>query len=171
MAGDFGTNCARGGTPLFQFLEDERHIVLDIKKQIGALVVVTSLSFFTAFDQYAPFNQADLATVVGFNGGLRQLAEECDCLFADVFAAQEMASWTVDPKDGVHLNDLGHRLAANRTFEVLAQNCSCLAQKGNTLRRTMKEWRPTHEVEIQREWLEKRSKEKQRSEYPGETKP
>ncbi len=168
MCGDFGINCARGGTPLAQFLEDERQIIRDIKKQTGALIVVTSLSYFTAFDRYAPFNQADEATVVRFNRGLRQLAEECDCLYADVFAAQGRASWTVDPKDGVHLNDLGHRLAANKTFEVLAQNCSCLAQKGNKLRETMKEWRPTREVQIQREWLEKRKPAKHTN--PGESK-
>lgn len=155
MAGDFGTNCARGGTPLSLFLEDERQIVLDIQKRTGALVVVANVSFFTAFERYAPFNQADVATIVGFNSGLQQMAKECDALYADIFAAQDMATWTVDPKDGVHLNDLGHRLVANRVFEVLAQNCSCLAQKANALRKTMKEWRPARELEIQNEFLEK----------------
>jgi lysophospholipase L1-like esterase len=155
MAGDFGTNDARGGTPLSQFLEDERQIVLNIKKQTGALVVVTNVSFFTAFERYAPFNLADVATVIGFNCSLKEMAQECDALYADIFAAQDMAGWTVDPKDGVHLNNLGHRLAANRTFEVLAQNCSCLALKANALRKTMKEWRPTREIEIRKEFLEK----------------
>lgn len=159
MSGDFGTNCARGGTPLSQFLEDERQIVLDIRKQTGALVVVSNVSFFTAIERYAPFNQADVTTVVGFNCALKELAQECDALYADTFAAQDMAGWTVDPKDGVHLNNLGHRLVANRIFEVLAQNCSCLALKANALRKTMKEWRPTREVEIQKEFFEKHKQE------------
>jgi lysophospholipase L1-like esterase len=155
MAGDFGTNDARGGTPLSQFLNDERQIVLNIKEQTGALVVVTNVSFFTAFERYAPFNLADVSTLIGFNCSLKEMARECDALYADIFAAQDMAGWTVDSKDGVHLNNLGHRLAANRIFEVLAQNCSCLALKANALRKTMKEWRPTREIEIREEFLKK----------------
>ncbi len=157
MAGDFGTNSARGGTPLAQFLEDERQMILDIKKQTGALVVVSNLTFLTAFERYAPFNQADLSALIGFNSGLKQMALECDSLYADVFAAQDMASWTVDPKDGVHLNNLGHRLVANRIFEVLGQNCSCLSQKAMMLRKAMeKEWRPTRERQLRDEFLEKK---------------
>jgi len=29
----------------------------------------------------------------------------------------------------IHVHDLGHRIIANRIFEVLAANCSCIAQK------------------------------------------
>ena len=43
---------------------------------------------------------------------------ECDALYADVFEAQGMAPWTVDPVDGVHPNNLGHRMIANRIFET-----------------------------------------------------
>lgn len=159
MGGDLATNDARGGSPLLPFLEDTRHIILDVQKQTGALTVVNSMTFFTAFDRYAPFNHADLATVRGFNAATKQMAEECGALFVDVFGAQDMASWTVDPKDGVHLNNLGHRLVANRTFEILARNCSCLAIKANALRKAMKEWRPTRELELKNEFYEKRKKE------------
>lgn len=84
------------------------------------------------------------------------MAEECDSLYADVFAAQGMAPWTVDPIDGVHPNKLGHRIIADKIFEVLAQNCSCLSQKAMALRKTMKQWRPTRERELQDEFLKKR---------------
>lgn len=62
---DYGTNDARGGTPLAQFLEDERKIILDVKKQTGALVVIMNLCFMTAFERYAPFDQANVATLEG----------------------------------------------------------------------------------------------------------
>ena len=43
--------------------------------------------------------------------------------------------------DGVHQNDLGHRLVANRIFEVLAQSCSCLAKKTREAERHSPRWR------------------------------
>ncbi|NJD01104.1 MAG: exo-alpha-sialidase [Ruminiclostridium sp.] len=44
------------------------------------------------------------------------------------YSAQGEASWVVD-KDGVHPNNLGHLLIANKVFEVIASNCSCLSVK------------------------------------------
>ena len=136
----YGLNDARGGTPLAQFLEDLRQIVLDIKNQTGALIVIVNAYFMTGFDRYTPFNKADVATFLGYNAGLQRLALECDSLYADVFAAEDMAPWVIDP-DGVHANNLGHRVIANRIFEVLAQNCSGLAQKAFELRKNFKQWR------------------------------
>lgn len=156
---NYGVNDACGGTPLSQFIEDERHIVQDIQKQTGALVVVDNLSYMTDFDRNGPAH-ANVATFVGFNQALQEMAEECDALYGDIFAAQDMAAWTVDPEDEVHLNNLGHRLIANRMFEVLAQNCSCLSQKARALRKAMvKEWRPTRELELQEKFLREHKQE------------
>jgi hypothetical protein len=63
-----------------------------------------------------------------YNGIIRELAEENDCLLADVWEAEGQADWLINP-DGVHANALGNRLIANRIFEVLAQNCSGLSVK------------------------------------------
>jgi lysophospholipase L1-like esterase len=136
----YGLNDARAGTPLAQFLEDLRQIVVDIKGQTGALMVIVNAYFMTGFDRYLPFNKANIATFMGYNAGLKRLAQECDSLYADVFAAEDMAPWMIDP-DGVHANNLGHRVIANRIFEVLAQNCSGLSQKAFELRKTFKQWR------------------------------
>lgn len=137
----YGLNDARGGAPLAQFLADERHIVLDVKKQTNAVIVIVNTYFMTAFDFMAPYNQANLATLMGFNSGLKQVADECDVLYADVFAAQGAAPWMVDPENGVHPNNLGHRIVADAIFAVLAQNCSCLSQRAFELCKTMKPWR------------------------------
>jgi lysophospholipase L1-like esterase len=136
----YGLNDARAGTPLALFIEDLRHIVSDIQNQTGALIVIVNAYFMTGFDRYVPFNKGNIATFMGYNCSLKRLAEECDALYADVFAAEGMATWMIDP-DGVHANNLGHRVIANRIFEVLAQNCSCLSQKAFELRKNFKQWR------------------------------
>jgi lysophospholipase L1-like esterase len=136
----YGLNDARGGTPLAQFLEDLRDLTLTIKDKTQALIVMVNAYFMTGFDRYLPYNQANIATFMGYNGGIRRVAEECDLLYADVFAAQDMATWMIDP-DGVHANNLGHRVIANRIFEVLAQNCSGLSLKAFELRNSFQQWR------------------------------
>ena len=136
----YGLNDARGGTPLAQFLEDVKRVVTDIKGRTGALTVIVNAYFMTDFDRYIPFNKANIATFMGYNAGLKRLAKECDTLYADVFAAEDMAPWMIDP-DGVHPNNLGHRIIANRIFEVLAQNCSGLSQKAFELRKNFEQWR------------------------------
>ena len=136
----YGLNDARGGTPLAQFLEDVRQIVLEIKNQTGALTVIVNAYFMTGFDCYIPFNKADMGTSLGYNAGLQRLALECDSLYSDVFAAEGMALCMIDP-DGVHANNLGHQIIANRIFEVLAQNCSGLSQKAFDLRQNFKQSR------------------------------
>lgn len=151
----YGFNDARGGTPLAQFLEDLRHIVVDIRKRTRAVVVLVNAYFLTDFDGHAPYDQADVAVLKGYNSAMKQLAAECDVLLADVFAAEDQAPWMIDT-DGVHPNNLGHRVIANRIFEVLAQNCSALSGKAFQLRKTMKRWRPAREVQIQKEYFEKR---------------
>jgi lysophospholipase L1-like esterase len=136
----YGLNDARGGTPLAQFLKDLHHVTLDIKEKTRAVVVIVNAYFMTGFDRYLPYNQANIATFMGYNCGMKRLAEECDVLYADVFAAEDMATWMIDP-DGVHANNLGHRVIANRIFEVLAQNCSGLSQRAFELRKNFKQWR------------------------------
>ena len=136
----YGLNDARGGTPLAGFLEDLQHIVLDITHQTAALVVVLSAYFMTGFDRYVPFDKAGIDTLERYNSGLERLAAACDGLYADVFAAQAKSPWMVDA-DGVHANNLGHRIIANRVFEVLAQNCSCLSETAVALAQGAAPWR------------------------------
>jgi lysophospholipase L1-like esterase len=136
----YGLNDARGGTPLAQFLEDLQRLTLDIKDKTRAVIVLINAYFMTGFDRYLPYNQANIATLMGYNCGIKRVAQECDVLYADVFAAEDMATWMIDP-DGVHANNLGHRVISNRVFEVLAQNCSGLSQKAFELRKNFKQWR------------------------------
>lgn len=136
----FGLNDARGGTPLGLFLEDLGEIVRAIARETGALIVILSAYYMTAFDRYAPYDRAGLEILTRYNNGLEQLATACGALYADVFAGQDESPWMVDA-DGVHANDLGHLVIANRVFEVLAQHCSCLAGKSEALARVARPWR------------------------------
>ena len=77
---------------------------------------------------------------MGYNAAEKRLAQECDVLYADVWDAQGMAPWVIDP-DGVHANNLGHQLIANRVFETLAKNCSCLAERSREARKNFQPWR------------------------------
>ena len=136
----FGLNDARAGTPVGQFIEDLRKIILDVKAKTGAVMVVVNAYFMTDFDRYDPFKLGSIASFKAYNAAEEDLARECDVLYADVFDAEGMAPWTIDP-DGVHANNLGHRLVANRVFETLAQNCSCLAQSAIEARKSFQPWR------------------------------
>jgi len=136
----YGLNDARAGTPLGQFLEDLRHIVLDVKARTQAVIVLLNAYFMTDFDRYDPFKLGSVASFIGYNAAQKRLAQECDVLYADVFDAEGMAPWVIDP-DGVHANNLGHQLIANRVFETLARNCSCLAERSREARKSFKPWR------------------------------
>lgn len=60
--------------------------------------------------------------------------------FVDILAANGETGWLMH-FDGVHANDLGHRIIANEVFKVLAQNCSGLAVHTKVLERVSPRWR------------------------------
>jgi len=72
----YGVNDARAGTAVGQFIEDLRHIVVDIKSKTGALIVMLSTSFMTDFKRYPPFDRANITAFESYNAGMRRLAEE-----------------------------------------------------------------------------------------------
>jgi len=61
-----------------------------------------------------------------FNRAIKALAEEQQCLVADVWDAEGQADWLIHP-DGVHANKVGNILIANRVFETIAKNASALS--------------------------------------------
>ncbi len=64
---------------------------------------------------------------------------ESDCLFVDLLASYREADWLAH-HDGCHANDLGHRVVANKIFEVLASNCSGLALETKALEKQIAPW-------------------------------
>lgn len=125
----YGFNDMRCGTQVEQFHEDMQCLVDQVQTGTEALIVLLNTYFMTAYKDYGPhWDKGSLERAELYNGTIRELAAENGLLFADVFAAEGKAPWVIDP-DGVHANDLGHRLIAHCIFGVLATHCSALGLK------------------------------------------
>ena len=61
-------------------------------------------------------------------------------MFVDLLAAFNDSPWLVH-RDGIHSNDLGHRVVANQVFNVLAANCSGLAVETKAVEEHILPWR------------------------------
>ncbi len=137
----YGLNDARGGTPLELFREELVDLVVRIRSHVEPIIVMLGPYYMTDFTLGGPrWGHADLALFKRFNESVHQVATDKQCLYVDALAANGGTDWMVH-YDGVHQNDLGHRVIANRIFEVLAQNCSCLAKKTKEAEKTSARWR------------------------------
>ena len=137
----YGLNDARGGTPIDLFAGEMRTLIDRVRASIQPLIVLLGPYYMTGFDQFGPhWNKATLEQFHQFNEATSKVAADTDCLFVDLLSAYGNANWLVH-HDTVHANDLGHRIVANRVFEVLASNCSGLAQETQVLERHIPRWR------------------------------
>lgn len=136
----YGLNDARGGTPAELFRAELRSLIAAVRQGCDPLIVLLGPYFMTAFRGHAHFDHADLQVFECFNLVTEQVALETDCLFCDVLHAYGGSPWMVHD-DGVHANDLGHRLVAHRVFETLAQHCSGLAVRTKRLEGESERWR------------------------------
>lgn len=137
----YGLNDARGGTPLDFFGERLTHLVHCVRERVEPVIVLPGPYYMTDFMVGGePWSHADLSIFKRYNEAIADVAAEQGCLYVDLLAANGETDWMVH-HDGVHQNDLGHRIVANRIFEVLAQNCSCLAKRTKDAERTSPRWR------------------------------
>lgn len=137
----YGLNDARGGTPQALFREEMVSIINRIRKECPPLIVLLVPYYMTDFNLGGEtWGHANLDIFKQFNCLIAEVAKSSDCLFADVLSANGETDWMVH-YDGCHANDLGHRIIANRIFEVLAQNCSCISLKTKELEKTSPRWR------------------------------
>ena len=129
----YGLNDARGGTPLDLFVREMQTLIDRVRASIQPLIVLLGPYYMTGFDRFGPnWNKATLQLFYRFNEATCKVAADKDCLFADLLSAYDNARWLVH-HDTVHANDLGHRIVANKVFELLATHCSGLAQETQTL--------------------------------------
>lgn len=137
----YGLNDARGDTPLDLFVEEMQTLVDRVRAKVQPLIVLLGPYYMTGFDKFGPdWNHATLQTFHEFNEATARLAADQDCLFVDLLSAYGNADWLVH-HDSVHANDLGHRVVANKVFEVLAANCSGLARETQELEKHIPRWR------------------------------
>lgn len=137
----YGLNDARGGTPLDFFEERLIHLVHRVREHVEPVIVLPGPYYMTDFTVGGDrWRHADLSLFKEYNKTIAETGSELDCLYVDLLAATGEADWMVH-YDGVHQNDLGHRIVANRIFEVLAQNCACLSKRTKTAEQISPRWR------------------------------
>ncbi|UCH34703.1 MAG: SGNH/GDSL hydrolase family protein [Armatimonadota bacterium] len=124
----YGLNDMRAGMPPEDFREDMAQIIRDVRDACSPVTVLTTVYHMSAYDWYPPYDVGSVAATEVFNLVIRQLAEEHECILADIWDAEGQADWAIHP-DTVHANDLGHLLIANRVFEAIATNCSGVAAR------------------------------------------
>ncbi|HQI75822.1 MAG TPA: SGNH/GDSL hydrolase family protein, partial [Candidatus Latescibacteria bacterium] len=122
----YGLNDMRAGMPLNDFIDDMRTIVTDVRNACAPLIILTTIYYMTGWKSYPPYDRGSVALTEEFNRAIKALAEEQQCLVADVWDAEGQADWLIHP-DGVHANKVGNILIANRVFETIAKNASALS--------------------------------------------
>ena len=137
----YGSNDARGGTPMALFCSEMADLIGRVREKIQPLIVLLGPYYMTDFKLGGPqWSHGSLEVFRQYNAATERLAEKLDCLFVDLLVAYGQADWLVH-HDGVHANDLGHRVVANKIFEVLASNCSGLALETKHLEQCIAHWR------------------------------
>ncbi|HBG78147.1 MAG TPA: hypothetical protein DDW84_04760 [Phycisphaerales bacterium] len=137
----YGSNDACGGGSIDLFCTEMESILRRIREKIQPLIVLAGPYYMLNLaDRGADWSYATLKTFYEYNEATRAMAEKNNCLFADLMSTFAEADWLVH-RDLVHSNDLGHRLVANKIFEVLAQNCSGLAMETKQVEEHIVPWR------------------------------
>ena len=134
----YGLNDACHGTPLDLFCNELAVLIGMVRQTIEPLIVLPGPYYMYAFDY--PGCEANLEVFHQFNEGISQIAEQTGCLYVDLMEAYGSADWLVH-QDGMHANSLGHRVVANKIFEVLAANCSGLSLETRELEPFISRWR------------------------------
>lgn len=147
----YGMNDARGGTPVELFCREMTDLIRRVRERTRPLIVLPGPYCMCDFALGAPhWSHATLEVFHQYNGAIGDLAAGLDCLYVDLLASYGEADWLVH-SDGCHANDLGHRLVANKIFEVLASSCSGLARRTRELEKEIEPWRD--ESTLQERWL------------------
>jgi len=139
----YGLNDARCGTPLDVFCDAMRQIVRRVREAIQPLIVLPGPFFMTDFSEDCGgprWAHGSLEIFHQYNEAIETVADETDCLYVNLLESYREAPWLIH-FDGCHANDLGHRLVANKMFEVLASNCSGLALETKSLEKQIPPWR------------------------------
>lgn len=127
----YGLNDMRAGMNVEEFREDMQTIIGDVRSACRPLIVLTTIYHMTSFRSFPPYDKGGIQQTQVYNEVIRQLAEDNECLLADVWAAQGLADWLINP-DGVHANTVGNLVIAHKVFETLARHCSGLSVATHT---------------------------------------
>ena len=149
----YGLNDARGGTQLESFVAEMKRVIDIVRQKCSPLIVLLGPYFITDYTSGGKvWSHGSPEVIKAYNEAVSEVCGTKDCLFVDVLSAYRDTEWMVHD-DGVHANDLGHLVIANRILEVLAQNCSCLAKHTKEKEKHMLPWRD--ESALTAEWSDR----------------
>ena len=137
----YGLNDCRGGTPLPLFSEVMGELIDRVRKACAPLILLLGPYYMTDYTVGGgAWSMGSDEGFAAYNRLIEGIAQERECLFVDLLAGYDSAPWMVH-SDGVHANDLGHLIIANRIFEVLARNCSGLGLNTRAKEADIPPWR------------------------------
>lgn len=121
-------NDARAGTPIALFRNELEVIITEIRSGCDPLIVLLGPYFILNFEIGGQlFGQATPMVLAEYARAVAAVSEDMKCLYCDIYQGYGRAPWTLH-SDGLHANDLGHRVVANSIFQTIAQNCSGLSK-------------------------------------------
>jgi len=116
----FGLNDMRFGTPVEIFTEDLEKVLNKIRVALpDATVFLTNVFHMTGWDRYEPRNRGSIGLTKQYNQAIDALGKKHGIPVADVSSAMGFRDHLIH-EDGVHGNDLAHRLIGNKVFETIA---------------------------------------------------
>jgi lysophospholipase L1-like esterase len=124
----YGTNDMVAGMPVADFREAMARIISDVKKACAPMIVLTTIYYMTGWKSWPPFDKGSVELSLAYNDCIWSLANEFDCVVADVWAAAGGADWLIH-YDGAHSNSVGSLVIGNRVFEAICQHASGLTQQ------------------------------------------
>lgn len=136
-----GLNDARGGTPKEIFVEELKKLIDIVREEIDPLIVLVGPYYMYNYDLDGEnWAYANFDTLCEYNEAIKEFAIDNNCLFADVLNSFNKANHLMH-KDGVHPNNLGHQVIANKIFEVISTNTTALSLESKYLQDHIEPWR------------------------------
>lgn len=124
----YGLNDMRAGMPLPDFREDMATIIRDVRTACDPVIVLTTVYYMTGWKSWPPYDKGSVELTLQYNDCIRGLAQEFDCILADIWEAEAGPDWFIH-YDGVHANRIGNLIIGHKVFEAIARHCSGLTTK------------------------------------------
>ena len=110
----YGINDYHAGTTYETFISDYRGYLTEIRAALPDTVIIV-------FGLCAKgHNDQSSADIIAWNAGIRALAEEFGCIYADSYYDMRGREWLL--ADGLHPNNAGYRVVANTALRYFSAN-------------------------------------------------
>ncbi len=122
----WGLNDMRFGTPVEIFKQDLEEIILQLNSHLpNVTLILLNVYHMTGFNRYPPRDQGSLKFTELYNQAIEELAIQHNISLADVWKSMACKNHLIH-QDGVHANELGHRIIANTVFNTIATRTDVL---------------------------------------------